>query len=332
MKYDYDLVVIGGGAAGLTSAGLSASLGAKTALIENKKLGGDCTWYGCIPSKALLKAAKVANTFKTSDKYGIKNHSPEINFKNIISHVHNIQNEIYNEADKPEIYEAMGINVINAKAKFIDKHTVEITDSDTSTKKISAGYFIIAAGGSPVVPPIDGIDKINFHTNETIFLIDKLPEKLLILGAGPIGTEMAQAFNRLVSEVIVIDKSDVILQHDDKQLSGMLKNILEEEGIVYKLGYEVKKFEKSNSTGRIIANISSEYRDEKIECDSVLVSAGRKPNIDGLNLDSCGIKYNKRGIIIDKIAEQVSEIFLLSAIAPAHFNLRIMQSIWQKKP
>jgi pyruvate/2-oxoglutarate dehydrogenase complex dihydrolipoamide dehydrogenase (E3) component len=256
------------------------------------------------------------HTFKTAGKYGIKNHQPEFNFCDVISHVHEIQNEIYNEADKPEIYEKMGIDVFQDKASFIDKHTISLIQENKSIFKTTSKYFIIAAGGSPVIPEIEGIDEISFHTNETIFSIEELPKKLLILGAGPVGTEMAQAFVRLGSGVIVVDHNNRILQHDDEELAISLQETLKKEGIKYYFNCDVKKFR--NNSGKIEALISRKGNEKIIEYDSVLISSGRKPNIDNLNLKAAGVVSTKKGIKIDRNCRtNVSNIFAVGDCAEA---------------
>ncbi|MEE9170360.1 MAG: FAD-dependent oxidoreductase, partial [bacterium] len=204
MKRDYDMIVIGGGAAGLTASGISASFGAKTALIEAKKLGGDCTWYGCVPSKTLLKAAKIAHHFKTADRYGLESSEAKFDFSKVIGHIHKTQEEVYRDADDPAIYEKMGIDVLSGSAGFLDNHTIEFTSNDGETSRLSSRYFIIATGSSAVVPPIEGLPDVEYLTNETIFSVDRLPQKMIVVGAGPIGVEMSQAFRRFGAEVTVI--------------------------------------------------------------------------------------------------------------------------------
>ena len=316
MKYDYDIIVIGGGAAGLTSAGLAASLGAKTALIEAKKTGGDCTWYGCVPSKTLLKAAKVADTFRTADRYGIKNQTPIFDIKNIIQHIKDIQEHIYEEADKPEIYRNMGVDVIDSFARFIDRNTLEVCNEE-NCRRITSKYIIIATGSTPYVPQIQGLDQINYHTNETIFSIDELPQKMLVVGAGPIGSEMSQAFTRLGSEVVVVTHSEKILPNDDPELTLQLKEILESEGIKYKTNYEIKNFSKKDE--KIAVTISSGKDEETLLFDAVLISTGRKPTIDKLALEKANVNFNNKGIIIDKYCRtNINNIFAVGDCAGSY--------------
>jgi pyruvate/2-oxoglutarate dehydrogenase complex dihydrolipoamide dehydrogenase (E3) component len=205
MSYDYDVVVIGGGAAGLTASGMAASFGAKTAMVEEKKLGGDCTWYGCVPSKALLKSAKIAHSVKQADKYGILTEKPSIDFSAVMKRIHTIQQDVYDDADAPHIYEKMGIGIIDGQAQFSDAHTIQIIKDGKITENISSRYFVIATGSHPSIPPIEGLDAVDYLTNETIFNLKKQPKKLFVVGGGPIGIEMAQAFQRLGSEVTVFE-------------------------------------------------------------------------------------------------------------------------------
>ena len=299
MKYDFDMLVIGGGAAGLTASGMSASFGAKTALVEAKRLGGDCTWYGCVPSKTLLKAAKVANLFRSAAKFGLQNRQPEFDFARVIEHVHRTQEQIYLDADAPENFENLGVKVISARARFLDKHTVELAYTGGKTSRLTSRYFIIATGSSPVIPTIEGLSETNYLTNESIFSITELPKKLIVVGAGPIGTEMSQAFRRFGSDVVVIDAADKILPKDDPELTDILKEYLKSEGLQYIFGSKVIKLESGN--GRFNVTIENQATSQKtsIEGDTILLSVGRKPGTKGLDLEAAGIVYDKNGIIVD---------------------------------
>ncbi len=290
MSYDFDMIVIGGGAAGLTAAGMSAVFGAKTALIEAKKLGGDCTWYGCVPSKSLLKAAKVAHEMRTADRYGLTPAESKHDLSRIMARVHSIREQIYEDADAPPNFEKLGVEVIAGRARFLDPHTVEIAAND-ATRKLSSRYFVVATGSSPRTPGIEGVEATTVLNNETIFELDRLPKSLVVLGAGPIGMEMAQAFRRLGSEVTVVNHTPAILGRDDHELTSLLLEHLRGEGIRFVFGTEVVRVENGAAYTK---------NGERLEADAVLAAVGRKPNIDSLNLAAAGVQTNNKGIIVDR--------------------------------
>lgn len=290
MSYDFDMLVIGGGAAGLTASGMSAVFGAKTALIEEKKLGGDCTWNGCVPSKSLLKAAKVAHHMRTAGRYGLTSVDSEHDLARVMAHVHSIQERIYEDADAPPNFEKLGVEVIAGRARFLDPHTVEV-GLNGATRKLSSRYFVVASGSSPRMPEIDGAQSATILNNETIFDLDRLPKSLVVLGAGPIGIEMAQAFRRLGSEVTVVNHSPGILQRDDHELTSLLLEHLQGEGIRFLFGTEVVR-----------AKNDAVYTGsgERLEASAVLAAIGRKPNTGSLNLTAAGVEVNLKGIIVDR--------------------------------
>ena len=296
MAYDYDMIVIGGGAAGLTTSGISASFGAKTMMIERHKLGGDCTWTGCVPSKTLLKTAKVAHHIRHASHYGLDDQPLTFDFGAMIERLHAIREEIYEEADRPEIYEEMGVDVRFGSARFVDPHTL-IIENDEGETRVTGRYFTIAAGASAFVPPINGIDDVPYLTNETLFEQTELPEHLAIVGAGPIGSEMAQAFRRLGARVTVIDMLDTILANDDPDLTAILKTALENEGVAYVLGAVVKKVAKTD--GGIAVVVEQDGQERIIEADALLMATGRRANLDGLGLDEAGVAYTRHGITVN---------------------------------
>lgn len=307
-NYDFDAVIIGGGAAGLTASGIAANFGAKTMMVEKDRLGGDCTWTGCVPSKALLKAGKVAQNIRKAGDYGLIDGKPEINFKKLISHVHEIRQDIYQEADAPEIFEDMGIEVVSGEARFTDSHTIDIGTKKGGNRKVTSRYFFICAGSSAMVPPIDGIESVDYLTNESLFEIEDLPEELLIIGAGPIGTEMAQALNRLGSKVTVIDMVDRIMTNDDPELADMLQKKLKSEGIDYVLGAQVNTVSSENH--RIDIQLEAEGEKKSVTGTDLLMATGRRANVSNLNLESAGVKYSQKGIDVDdKCRTNVSHIY-----------------------
>ncbi|RMH70090.1 MAG: FAD-dependent oxidoreductase [Bacteroidetes bacterium] len=293
--YDYDLIVLGGGAAGLTAAGIGANLGAKTLMIEKHRLGGDCTWTGCVPSKTLLKAAQVAHQIRCAHRYGLTDHSVAIDVQQVMAHVRRVRQAVYEEADDPALYEAMGVTVQHGLARFIDPHTVEV-DGDGGTQRVTGRRFVIATGASAFAPPILGLHDGPFLTSETLFELEAQPERLVIIGAGPIGTEMAQAFARLGTRVTVIDQSERILGHDDPELAGRLQARLEAEGVRYVLGAEVQEVRRHGGLA-VVARAGG--RVHTLAADALLVATGRRPNLDGLGLDAAGVAYTARGITVN---------------------------------
>lgn len=290
MKLDYDMIVIGGGAGGLTAAGMSAVLGAKTALISAGKLGGDCTWTGCIPSKTLLKAAKVAHEIRTATKYGLKAIDGAHDWADIRRHVHSVRERVYEDADAPPNMEKLGVEVISTKARFKDRHSVEFLQ-DGVTRTLTSRYFVIATGSRPRAPHITGANTFRLLTNENLFELDRLPSRLLILGAGPVGVEMAQAFQRIGSQVTLANRSARILARDDAELAGMLTERLRDEGIRLMLGLEIERIEPT------VAYFKS---GERADFDEVLVAMGRQPTIENLGLENIGVKATEAGITVDR--------------------------------
>ncbi len=289
-KYDYDLVVVGGGAAGITAAFTAKGFNKRVALIEKDRLGGECTWKGCVPSKALLKSAKTAHQIQTAAKYGIKTDS-EFEAEAVMDYVHSIQQKVY-QHENPEVFKKKGIDFINSKVEFIDSHTLQ-----TAEAKITAAKFIIASGSSPLIPPIKGLNEVSYLTNENLFELDALPKSLLIIGGGPIGVEMAQAFNRLGVEVNLLQRSERILKKEEPSLSKMLAQRLIEEGVNLLTGFEAIKVEEK---GKIILTAADQKgRRKELQGERILIAAGRKANTKSLKLDSLGIKTDAQGIVTD---------------------------------
>lgn len=311
-QYDYDIVVIGGGAAGLTASGMAASLGAKTALIERDRTGGECTWSGCVPSKALLRAARAAHEMRTADRYGLRAVEPEIDFRSVMEQVRRTRREIYQEADAPEKITLRGIDLIKADATFIDPHTLALSGEESRT--IRGRYFIICSGSSPQVPPIAGLTPDLFVTNTSVFELDELPRRLLVLGAGPVGVEMAQAFRRLGSDVAVVDRETEILPHEEPECAAYLRERLMAEGIRFSLGVGIDHITRDDQGH--YAQVSDGHFWSSIRFDKVLIAAGRSPNIDGLGLDIAGVEFSEKGITINHSSQtSVSHIYACGDVA-----------------
>ena len=290
MAPEYDMVVIGGGAAGLTASGMAALLGAKTALIERRKLGGDCTWFGCVPSKTLLRAARAAHEIRTADRFGLAAREPHFDFSKLMEHVRQTRNRIYQDADAPPHMQALGVEVLAGRARFLDPHTLEVTQEEKVLRRLSSRFFIVATGSRPKMPgfaePV--------LTNETIFELQSRPDRLVVIGAGPVGIEMAQAFTRLGSRVDLVAPADHILARDDPKHAVMLQECLHREGVVFHLGHKVTALNRGESGLTAALDDGS-----TLVCDAALAAMGREPVFEELDLESAGVKVEEKGIRID---------------------------------
>ena len=310
--HDYDVVIIGAGSAGLVACKLANGLGKKTALIEKRNIGGDCTWFGCIPSKTLIKSANIAYQMTRLQKFGLALSNPvELNAKKVMSHVRAVV-EADAESHPAESYEDEGINVFFGQASFIDNHRIEVAD-----KLISSKNFIICTGSSPAVPPVEGIQNVPFLTNETIFDLEILPESMIVLGAGPIGIEMSSALNRLGVNVTVLLRSSQILKKEDEELADILMEILRAEGVTILTNTQTKRFSQNHN--KITATVEDKQGQRDIEAESVLVAVGRKPNITDLNLKNTGVEFDKNGVKVDnRLRTTAKNIFAAGDVVPPY--------------
>ncbi len=285
-----DLCVIGAGSGGLTVAAGASQMGADTVLVERGLMGGDCLNYGCVPSKALLAAAHGAQAIRDAHRFGVNNVAPQVDFAKVHDHVHDVIARIAPH-DSVERFRGLGVNVLQGTASFVGPREVVVGDHS-----IAARRFVIATGSSPAIPPIPGLADVDFFTNETIFETETLPPRLLVIGGGPIGLELAQAFRRLGAEVSVFEMLRA-LSADDPEITEIVVTQLRREGIAIHENAAVGRVERSAAGVRIVAKAADgEITDEGTH---LLVAAGRAPNVDGLGLDSAGIEYSSRGIRVD---------------------------------
>lgn len=287
----YDLIVIGAGSGGLVAATTGHRKGLKTALIEKNKIGGECTHYGCVPSKALLNAAKAYKSISKMKNLGIAVKQPEVNFKQIMKGVDEIVQGIYAH-ETPDIFENMGIDVFvdQSGAKFIDQQTISI-----GTKKLSAKNFVICTGSSPRIVPIEGIDKVQILHNENFWQLREQPQKIVFIGGGVISVEIGQALAQLGSEVIIIERNDRILKVTDPEIGEYLTNELKKDGIQLILESTIKSFSDSKT---LIYEENGE--EKKVQADYFFLAAGRVANTEGLDLDHAGVDYTQHGITTNK--------------------------------
>lgn len=312
----YDLVVIGGGSAGLTAAKFATTFGKSAVIIEKAKLGGDCTWTGCVPSKALLKSASIAHAARTANKYGVKI-AGEVttDMKEVMERVKSIQEHIYEEDDSIEVMKGLGVDTIEGSAFFDAANVLKVTDAGGKVTEVYAKEgVVIASGAKPIKPDkfIDGLDSVKYITYEEVFDLDYLPKKMTIVGGGPIGCELAQAFARLGSQVTQIASS--LLPNDEPEAGQVMENVFEREGIKRVKGrLQSVRTDGSFDSGKHIATCSfSDGATETVEGDILLVAVGRAPNVSNMGLESVGVSIdqNGKGIIVDeKLRTSVKNIY-----------------------
>lgn len=285
MNEQYDVIVIGGGSAGLTASVFGGEMGKKVALIEREHIGGDCTWSGCMPSKALLKIAKVAHSARTAHAFGISAAEPTVDMKAVRDHIRAVIAEVY-QHETPEVIARRGVETIIGEARFLDANTIQVNDRQLSAKK-----FVIATGGRAAVPPIPGLRDVPFKTNADLFENDRLPRHLLIMGAGPIGVEMAQAYVRLGAQVTVM--GDQVMPRDEPEAVEVIRHVLTREGvtIIESLVTEVRQ--SGDEITLVLKN------GQAVSGDMLLVAVGRVPNVEALDLEKAGVQSTKQGIPVN---------------------------------
>ena len=295
------MTIIGGGSAGLVLAVAGAKLGKKTALVEKHRIGGDCLWTGCVPSKALLKAAKVANYIRNSGKYGITVSETASDWQRVMKYVQGTQRAIEAEHDNPERFREMGVDVIFGDGHFEASDTFVVADNESGeTRTLKSRKFVISTGSRPIAPPIPGLESCGNHLDsETVWELEEFPERLLVIGAGPIGIELGQAFHRLGADVTIAQRSERILTKEDADVSEQMLRYLREEGITIQLNTHITQVVKGKPDGRSVTFSNSENETTEQTFDNILIAAGRAPNVEGLGLDKIGVQVGSRGIEVN---------------------------------
>jgi pyruvate/2-oxoglutarate dehydrogenase complex dihydrolipoamide dehydrogenase (E3) component/uncharacterized membrane protein YdjX (TVP38/TMEM64 family) len=289
-QFDRNLLVIGGGAGGLVSAYIAAAVKARVTLVEAHKMGGDCLNYGCVPSKALIKSARLAHQMKNGAKYGLSDTASSFSFKAVMQRIHAVISAI-EPHDSVERYTALGVEVLQGHAKIITPWAVEITHSDGSKQTLTTRAIVIAAGARPIVPPLPGIDNVDVVTSDTLWdrfaELDEVPRRLVVLGGGPIGCELAQSFQRLGAQVTQIEMAPRILLREDEEVSALAKAALERDGVRVLTSHKALRCEKSGATKAIVVEHAG--RELRIEFDALLCAVGRVARLTGYGLEELGI-------------------------------------------
>ncbi|MFQ5742251.1 MAG: dihydrolipoyl dehydrogenase family protein [Acidobacteriota bacterium] len=327
-RMDYDLVVIGGGSGGLVATAGPALFGARVALVEkNPWLGGDCLNYGCVPSKTLIKCAKVAHYGRKAGDFGLPELGPaggngggpwRADLGEVMARVRGAIEHILVHHDNPERFRDLGADVLVGEApEFVDPHTLRVGD-----RTLTSRYFLISTGSRPAVPPIPGLEEAGYWTNETVWEQSQLPERLVVIGAGPIGCEMAQSFHRFGSRVTLIETLGCVLHRDEHELACRLRDLLIREGLDVRVNSRATSVRMEN--GRKIVTIEtgpdqlhdpsehllSPEGKHEIPADAIIVAVGRRPNVENLNLEGIGVEVSRQGIVVDeKLRTAVPNIY-----------------------
>lgn len=310
MRPDFDIVVIGGGAGGLVVAAGGAALGAKVAVVEKHKLGGDCLWYGCVPSKTLLKSARIAYQMRNADRWAVTGVAPRVELAHVMERVAGVIRSI-EPTDSPERFRGLGVDVIFGEGRFTGPDTFEV-----GGRRITAKSFVIATGSRPAVPPIPGIDRTPFLTNESVFALRENVPHLLVIGSGPIGSELTQAFRRLGSAVTVVDIAPTVLPREDRDLAQVVHRQLAGEGVRYHLGVHIVSVEGRRGDVRMM--ITKDGMPSTLTGTHLLLAAGRKANIENLGLEAAGVRVEQGRIVHEDLVTSNPRIYVIGDAAGGH--------------
>ena len=329
-KFDRNMVVIGAGAAGLVSSYIAAAVKAKVTLIEAHKMGGDCLNFGCVPSKALIKSAKLAHQMRHAENYGLHATTPSFSFKAVMARVHEIIKAI-EPHDSVERYTSLGVDVIQGYAKIIDPWTVEVKHNSGETSRLTARSIVIAAGAEPVVPPLPGIETSGYLTSDTLWdefaKREELPKRLVVLGGGPIGSELSQAFARLGSNVTQVELGDRIMVREDPEISEMAMASMRADGVNILTQHKAVRFERKGDQKILIAEHQGQT--VEIEFDDVICAVGRKARLKGYGLEDIGVETNRTVVTNEYLETLYPNIFAAGDVAgPYQFTHVAAHQAW----
>jgi pyruvate/2-oxoglutarate dehydrogenase complex dihydrolipoamide dehydrogenase (E3) component/uncharacterized membrane protein YdjX (TVP38/TMEM64 family) len=292
--FDRNLVVIGAGAGGLVTAYIAAAVKAKVTLVEAHKMGGDCLNYGCVPSKALIKSAKLAHQMRHASNYGLSDTAASFSFKAVMQRIHDVIRAI-EPHDSVERYTGLGVEVLQGYAKLVNPWTVEIALNGGGTQRLTARSIVIAAGARPFVPPLPGLDDVGYVTSDTLWdefaKLDEVPRRLVVLGGGPIGSELAQSFARLGSQVTQVEMGPRIMIREDEEVSALAKASLEADGVAVLTGHKALRCEVVNGEKTLVVEHGG--LEKRMAFDQLLCAVGRVARLTGYGLEDLGIPTNR---------------------------------------
>ncbi len=293
-RFDRNLVVIGAGAGGLVTAYIAAAVKAKVTLIEGHKMGGDCLNYGCVPSKALIRSAKLMRQLRTAERYGVKDARGTLDFGAVMQRIHDVIRTIAPH-DSVERYTKLGVEVLQGHARITSPWSVEVTLADGRTQTLTTRSIVIAAGASPLVPPIPGLTEAGVLTSDTVWDIKELPRRLVVLGGGPIGSELAQAFALLGSQVTQVEMADRVLVREDPEVSVLVAASLRADGVILLTGHEALRVEMADGEKKLI--VKHQGREVVVPFDQLLCAVGRSPRVTGYGLEELRLPLTPRKTI-----------------------------------
>ena len=292
--FDRNLIVIGGGAAGLVSAYIAAAVKAKVTLIEAHKMGGDCLNYGCVPSKALIKSAKLAHQMRHGAQYGLSDTAPSFSFKAVMQRVHDVIKAI-EPHDSVERYTGLGVEVLQGYGKLVNPWTVEVTLNDGQVQRLTARSIVIAAGARPMVPPLPGLDDVGYVTSDTLWdefaKLDDIPKRIVVLGGGPIGCELSQSFARLGAQVTQVEMGERIMVREDEEVSALARDALQADGVLVLTGHKALRCERRGEDKILVA--STQGQEVEIVFDALVCAVGRVARLQGYGLEDIGVPTHR---------------------------------------
>lgn len=329
-KFDRNLIVIGGGAAGLVTSYIAAAVKAKVTLVEAHKMGGDCLNYGCVPSKAIIKSARLAHTIRHGEHYGLENLTPTFSFRNVMARVHEVIRHVAPH-DSIERYTRLGVEVLEGYATIIDPWTVEIKLNNGGTRRLTTRSIVIATGARPVVPPLPGLEEVGYLTSDTMWRelakLDAPPARLVILGGGPIGCELSQSFARLGSQVTQVEMASRIMIREDEDVSALARDALTRDGVLVLTEHKALRCEKEGERKFIV--LEHKNIELRIEFDVLLCAVGRAARLSGYGLEALGIETQRTVITNDYLETLYPNIFAAGDVAgPYQFTHTAGHQAW----
>lgn len=329
-KFDRNLVVIGAGAGGLVTSYIAAAVKAKVTLVEAGEMGGDCLNYGCVPSKAIIKTAKVANQMRHADNYGLEPVTPAMSFKRVMARVHEVIAAIAPN-DSVERYTSLGVDVVKGYAKIIDPWTVEIKKNDGGTQTLTTKNIVVATGAAPFIPELPGIEQSGYVTSDTLWTkfaeLEDAPKRLIVLGGGPIGCELAQAFSRLGSDVTQVERAPRLMGREDADVAEYAESVLRESGVNVLTSHDALCFEQQD--GEKVLVVAKEGVESTIAYDEVIVAVGRKARLHGFGLEDLGIQFDRTIETDEYLQTLMPNIFAAGDVAgPYQFTHVAAHQAW----